>query len=203
MSRPPVSPAIANPSAPTASESDCAAQAHTPAASAETEFAKVMSGVTASNKLAQQSDSEVSAQPEIPSRLRRIACLFYEGVLLFGVVFIAGYLFDTLTQSRHALTLRHARQAWLFLVLGLYFVWFWTHGGQTLAQKTWRIRVVDQHGQPIGWWRAIARYVLCWPLVFSGLGLLWSLFDRDRQFLQDRIAGTRLITHVATHRSLV
>jgi len=138
-----------------------------------------------------------------PSRMRRMACFVYEGILLFGVVFIADYLFDTLTQSRHALHLRHERQAWLFSVLGLYFVWFWTHGGQTLAQKTWRIRVVDINGNAIGTVRAFVRYVLCWPLALSGLGLVWSWFDRDGQFLQDRLAGTRLVTHVATHRSLV
>src|SRR5690606_42131994 len=57
-----------------------------------------------------------------PSRLRRFACMMYEAVLLFGVVFLAGYLFDTLTQSKHALMLRHARQAWLFLAIGAYFV---------------------------------------------------------------------------------
>jgi len=139
----------------------------------------------------------------VPSRMRRMACLMYEGILLFGVVFIAAYLFDTLTQSRHALTLRHARQAWLFFILGLYFVWFWTHGGQTLAQKTWKIRVVDKDGAPIGVVRAAVRYLVCWPVALSGLGLVWSWFDRDGQFLQDRIAGTQLITHEATHRSLV
>jgi len=138
-----------------------------------------------------------------PSRMRRMACFVYEGILLFGVIFIAGYLFDTLTQSRHALMYRHARQAWLFFVLGAYFVWFWTHGGQTLAQKTWKIRVVDRQGQAISTLQAIARYILCWPLALSGLGLVWSWFDRDKQFLQDRLAGTQLITHEATHRSLV
>lgn len=135
--------------------------------------------------------------------MRRMACFLYEGILLFGVIFIAGYLFDTLTQSRHALMYRHARQAWLFFVLGAYFVWFWTHGGQTLAQKTWKIRVVDREGKAIGLMRAIVRYALCWPFALSGLGLVWSWFDRDKQFLQDRLAGTQLITHEATHRSLV
>jgi uncharacterized RDD family membrane protein YckC len=27
----------------------------------------------------------------------------------------------------------------------------------------------------------------------TGLSLLWVFFDRDRQFLHDRLAGTRLI----------
>jgi hypothetical protein len=30
-------------------------------------------------------------------------------------------------------------------------------------------------------------------LAVSGIGLGWALFDRDRQFLYDRLAGTRLV----------
>ena len=60
-----------------------------------------------------------------PSLPRRMACWLYEGMLLFGVVFIAGYLFSALTQTRHALDNRHAQQAFLFVVLGIYFTWFW------------------------------------------------------------------------------
>ena len=140
----------------------------------------------------------------------------YEAMLLFAVVFVAGYLFDTLTQSRHALMLRHARQAWLFAVLGVYFVWFWTHGGQTLAMKTWRVRLVEANGSPVATPRAIARYLLCWIVVLPTLAFLsalgiggwpavaalaaalvippfWACVDRDRQFIHDRLLGTRLI----------
>ena len=99
-----------------------------------------------------------------PPLRRRLLSMTYEAMLLFAVVFIAGYLFDTLTQSRDALMLRHTRQAWLFVVLGIYFVWFWTHGGQTLAMKTWRIRVIDVDGR--GRWR-------CWPCSTSAAGQRW------------------------------
>jgi len=80
-----------------------------------------------------------------PSLRRRLACWFYEGLLLFGVLFIAGYLFSTLSQSRHALDNRLGLQAFLFLVVGIYFTWF-GQKGQTLAMKTWHIRLVDAHG---------------------------------------------------------
>ena len=139
----------------------------------------------------------------VPTRLRRFACMMYEGMLLFGVLFISDYLFDVLTQSRHALMYRHARQAWLFLVLGSYFVWFWTHGGQTLAMKTWHVRLVDISGKPVSRLRAAVRYCLCYPLALSGAGFIWSLWDKDNQFLQDRIAGTRLISFRATYKSQV
>ncbi|MDT7929795.1 RDD family protein [Tepidimonas sp.] len=150
-----------------------------------------------------------------PSLPRRMACWLYEGVLLFGVVFIAGYLFSALTQTRHALDNRHAQQAFLFVVLGIYFTWFW-HKGQTLAMKTWHIRVVDRRGEPLTQARALWRYVLSWswflpPLVLrewlqlpalevlvllGGWIAVWALLARfhpERQFWHDAWAGTRLV----------
>src|SRR3546814_15046497 len=107
-----------------------------------------------------------------PSRLRRFACMMYEAVLLFGVVFLAGYLFDTLTQSRHALMLRHARQAWLFLAIGAYFILCWRRKGQTLPMKTWNIRLVDRDGRPPSFARRVARSLLAWPRVPAGAGIV-------------------------------
>ncbi len=156
--------------------------------------------------------------PELPAAplKNRLFCMVYEGMLLFGVLFISGWLFSTLLQQRHALVLRDAQQVWQFLVLGAYFCWFWTHGGQTLAMKTWRVRVVGRDGRPLGWRRAIARYLLAWLWFLPGFAAAWLLgaqgwmlmlvpllnivlwaaavgLDADRQFLHDRIAGTRLV----------
>ena len=152
-----------------------------------------------------------------PSLRRRLLSMTYEAMLLFAVAFIAGYLFDSLTQSRHALMLRHARQMWLFAVLGVYFVWFWMHGGQTLAMKTWRIRLVGPNRTPVALGRALSRYVLLWIVVLPTLAILaalgtggwmaivsiglalvvppfYALFDRERQFIHDRLLGTRLVS---------
>ncbi len=143
--------------------------------------------------------------------------MIYEGMLLFGVLFISAWVFSTLLQQRNALYLRNGLQIWLFFVLGLYFIWCWTHGGQTLPMKTWRMRVVDVNGAQLGLWRALMRFVLCWLWFLPGLACAWlldakgwmlvllpsfnfliwasiTLFDKDGQFLHDRLAGTRLIT---------
>ncbi len=137
-------------------------------------------------------------------------------MLVFAVLFAAVLIFSTLMEQRHALYLRGALQDWLFAVLGIYFVWFWTHGGQTLAMKTWRIRLVDINGKQVNFWRAIARYLLAWLWLLPGLALAWLLgaktsmliliplanaviwalavyLDPHRQFLHDRLTGTRLI----------
>lgn len=159
------------------------------------------------------------APPAIPGLWRRMACFTYEGVLLFGVVMIAGYLFSTLTQQRNALEGRHGLQAFLFLVLGIYFVWFWSRGGQTVAMRAWHIRVVDVHGRPLTQRRALGRYLLSWlwfmpaliitwlaglqsaGAVFAILGagvLAYVLITRlhpQRQFFHDVLAGTQLVTH--------
>ena len=145
-----------------------------------------------------------------------MACWLYEGILMFGVVFIAGYLFGTLSQTRNALDNRHPLQAFLFVVFGIYFVWFWAKG-QTLAMKTWHIRVVDAAGQPLTQVRALGRYLLAWmwfmpallTLNYTGLkggaptfaalaagvlgyaALAW--LHPDRQYWHDAMCRTRLV----------
>lgn len=160
-----------------------------------------------------------TAPPQLsaPSLARRMACWVYEGVLLFAVVFIAGWLFSTLGQVRDAMDARRPLlQAFLFVVFGIYFAWFWARGRQTLAMKTWKIRVVDAGGAPLGQGRAALRYVCSWlwfapPLVSfavwkptagqAALAVLgwvaaWALLSRlhpQRQFWHDALAGTRLV----------
>lgn len=154
----------------------------------------------------------------LASRTRRFACMMYEGVLLFGVVFIAGYLFDTLTQSRDPLMYRHVRQVVVFVAIGIYFVLCWRGPGQTLPMKTWNIRLVDRAGGRLTLGRLMLRYALLWPVPLLGAGFvllatrvtgyastdllivfapftlfIWTWFDTDRQFLHDRLLGTRLI----------
>jgi len=84
--------------------------------------------------------------------------------------------------------------AYIFAVLGGYYLWYWRRGGQTLAMQTWKLRIVDLEGKPLTTGQAALRYVLAWPSVcLFGVGLLWALLDRDRQFLHDRLAGTRIV----------
>ena len=165
----------------------------------------------------------------VPSLRRRLIAGVYEGLLLFGVVFIAAYLFSALTQfkikSTPQLTLPF--QLFMFAVIGCYFIWCWRHGGQTLPMKTWKFKVARADGSPLHLGQAWLRYTVAAvgsiglaivgvelmrivvPLMqpaaatssahMSGLLLtlaypFLALLDRDRQFLHDRLAGTRLVT---------
>jgi len=91
--------------------------------------------------------------------------------------------------------MRHAFQVYLFVVLGLYFVGCWRRGGQTLAMKTWKLRLAGADGTRITLRQALVRYACVWPcLLLGGIGILYAPFDRERQFLHDRLAGTNIVT---------
>jgi uncharacterized RDD family membrane protein YckC len=152
-----------------------------------------------------------------PALARRMAAWLYEGLLLFGIAFAASLIFIAVTGGHGAQpAYRPAMQAFLFAVAGSYFVWCWSQGRQTLAMKTWRIRLVDAQGRPVSPARALWRYVLCWlwflpPLAAAmpfkrsaaeavalcvGWVLVWALASRlqpQRQFWHDIWSGTRLI----------
>jgi uncharacterized RDD family membrane protein YckC len=166
--------------------------------------------------------------PDSPSRLetpalpapkirRRMGAFIYEGLLLFAVVMIGAYGYDSLTQHRHAMVGRSGLQVFLFLLLGAYFTWFWTHGGQTVAMKTWHIKVVDHRGQPAGWARCVLRYVTSWIWFLPALATAYAIrpvptwvifslltvgvlayallarFHPQRQYVHDLLSGTRLL----------
>jgi uncharacterized RDD family membrane protein YckC len=152
-----------------------------------------------------------------PSLRRRLAAFVYEGVLLFGVVMTTALFYAGLTQQRNAMIGRSGLMAVLFVVLGLYFVWFWSHGGQTLAMKAWKVQLVDRDGGPVTEWRALGRYLLSWlwfmpaclalyawgiqdvrvifgVLIAGVVGYaLIALLNPSRQFLHDLICGTRIV----------
>ena len=103
-------------------------------------------------------------------------------------------------------------------MVGAYFVWFWTHGGQTLPMKTWRLRgrraqtarpVNRRARSPATCSRGCgscrrSRCIRCFALavpqtlaVIAAWFVLWAAavwLDPARQFLHDRLAGTRIVT---------
>lgn len=129
--------------------------------------------------------------PPTASLSKRLAALFYEALLLLALLFVADYLFISLTHNRQSAPFRIALQAWLAVVMGVYFIWQWQRG-QSLAMKTWRIRLVTRDGNPLTILRCSLRLLLA--ICLPGISQLWALFDRDKQFLHDRLSGTRLIS---------
>lgn len=155
-----------------------------------------------------------------PPLARRMACFMYEATLLFGVALIPGALgaiFFAQTGQRHALQGEATLRVFALVLYGVYFVWFWSARGQTLAMQTWHIRLVTREGALPSQPRALGRYLVCcvawfvpataaasalhlapWPsigAVASGVAAyaLLSLLAPGRQFWHDRLCGTRLV----------
>jgi uncharacterized RDD family membrane protein YckC len=154
--------------------------------------------------------------------VRRYAALSYEGLLLAAIVLVVGFLTlpampASGSDGRLALPSLPARVlsgCLIFAAAGLYFTWSWTGGRRTLPMKTWRLALLRADGRTVDARSAVVRYLAVWigPAAslaahaalqpahlgahaawLLALGYLWPLVDRDRQFLHDRIAGTRII----------
>jgi uncharacterized RDD family membrane protein YckC len=135
-----------------------------------------------------------ASPPLLAPLARRLLSLIYEALLLAALLWCAALLFGAIeieAGSRHA---RALFQAYLALVTGAYFTWQWTHGGQTLPMKTWKLRLVSVSGGAVGPRLAWLRYSIALAgSLAGGIGFLWAFADRDRQFLHDRLAGTRVV----------
>ncbi|WP_374242672.1 RDD family protein [Zoogloea sp.] len=132
---------------------------------------------------------------ELAGLRRRLASMLYETLLLLGVLALT-FMVPLLILGVGMNYTPPGGVLWgyVFLVLGGYFVWYWRRGGQTLAMQTWKLRIVTSTGGVVSVKQAWLRYALAWPSVWlAGIGLWWALLDPDRQFLHDRLAGTRII----------
>jgi uncharacterized RDD family membrane protein YckC len=133
--------------------------------------------------------------PATPGVARRLASALYDLLLTTALILVATFPWlAVFGDSTHGWR-RHALQLWVLLVVGAYFVWFWTRSGQTLPMKTWRIRLVRaSDGGPVGIVQGAHRFLVAvLGTLAAGLGFWWAFVDRDRQFLHDRLAGTALV----------
>lgn len=120
--------------------------------------------------------------------------MFYECMVLITIALCASIAFQGTIEGPLDGWVRNLYQIYLFLVFGLYFLWCWVRGGQTLPMKTWKLRLTSADGGSVSARQGAIRYLAAWlSLLCFGFGYLWAIFDRDRQFLHDRLAGTRLI----------
>jgi uncharacterized RDD family membrane protein YckC len=125
---------------------------------------------------------------------RRLAAMVYEGLLLLAVLLIAGFLVVGFARSGANGPWRPLYQAYYLAVAAAYFTWFWSRGRRTLAMKTWGLDLITASGAALTPTRALCRFLLAaLGLGAFGIGLFWALFDAERLFLHDRLAGTRLI----------
>ena len=125
---------------------------------------------------------------------RRLGSLCYEILLLAAIAFVAGWSFLAAARILPPELARLLLQLYLLAITAAYFVYCWTHSGQTLPMKTWRIRVLARDGAAVTLKTAAKRYLFALAgIALGGAGFWWALIDRDGQFLHDRLAGTKIV----------
>ena len=173
------------------------------------------------NQAQSKVQQNISPHPtRAPTIKRRLICMIYEALLLLGVIAVANFIFLFFAQTFPTVLPPRASETWpmkfwLFVVIGIYFVYFWCRTGQTLAMKTWRIRLIDNERDTLPVTKAIVRYCLAWMWFLPALAIaaqlslkplsillivsigfiLWAftaVFNKDKQFLHDKLAKTRL-----------
>lgn len=134
------------------------------------------------------------------SLIKRLLVIVYDLFLLVACLFIAEIIpiilnhGEAISIDNGVLIYYVVHPAYLLLVGFVFFGWFWTHGGQTLGMKTWKIQIQTSDGQQMNWSKSAIRFMAA---IFSwgvcGLGFLWSLFDNQKRTWHDIISGTQLI----------
>lgn len=104
---------------------------------------------------------------------RRLAALVYDGLLLFAVTMVAGFLLVPFTSTIELNDPDSSQNIfnpfitiYYLVVYYLFFTWFWTHGGQTLGMRAWHIRLNTENGQMLNWKQALFRYLVSLPMWF-------------------------------------
>jgi uncharacterized RDD family membrane protein YckC len=126
--------------------------------------------------------------PSAPSFLCRLAVVVYDFLLLIAVLFLATALLLPFNAGEAFTREQIFYPIYLLMVSFLFYGWFWTHGGQTLGLRAWKVKVLTVNQQPISWTQALVRFTTAFAS--CGLGLLWILVDKHRWSWHDHLSKT-------------
>ncbi|VAW56066.1 hypothetical protein MNBD_GAMMA07-1305 [hydrothermal vent metagenome] len=149
--------------------------------------------------------------PDSPSHrpvtlFKRLLSIIYDLILLtamcFSVAAIVSIFTTFIFNDGNAITEAHPFYlinqililSTIFITGFLFYVWFWSHGGQSLGMKTWMLMLVSNDGNTINKKQAAIRAlaaVLSWCCF--GLGFLWSLVDARKRTWHDILSASHLI----------
>jgi len=123
-----------------------------------------------------------------------MGAVIYDALLLLAVLFLATALALPLNGGQAFASTQVLYPIYLLAVSFAFYGWFWTHGGQTLGLRAWKIKLVSANRPAVDWPHAALRFagaLLSWACL--GLGFIWCMFDKDRQGWHDRLSKTRLV----------
>lgn len=128
-----------------------------------------------------------------PGFFRRLAAIAYDIFLLLALLFVATLAVLPLNDGEAFTSAQYFYPVYLLAVSFLFYAWFWTHGGQTLGMRAWKIKLLTLDRRPVGWTRAFFRFASALlSLAAFGLGFVWISIDKNRRGWHDHLSGTAL-----------
>lgn len=125
---------------------------------------------------------------------RRLAAIVYDALLLLAIMLLFTFVVWAVRGGREIEPGTVWFQLALVVMAMVYFGWFWSHGGQTLGMRSWKIRVHRANGGNLTWSIAVGRFWLAWLSALpAGLGFWWAWIDAERLCWHDRLSRTRLV----------
>lgn len=134
-----------------------------------------------------------------PGFFRRMAAIIYDLFLLVALLFVATSLLLPFNAGVAFTSSQYFYPIYLLLVSFFFYAWFWTHGGQTLGMRAWKIKVMTYDLEPISWVQASIRFISAIAsLALFGMGFLWILVDKNRLGWHDYLSRTSLFAESET-----
>jgi len=128
-----------------------------------------------------------------PSLLRYLAVMLYDSLLLLSILLLAGLVAVALNGGNAIGQGNPFFMLYLLAVSFLFYGWFWTHGGQTLGMRSWKVKLISHLGSEISWKQAFFRFasaLISW--LPAGLGFWWQYVSKDKESWPDMMSGTFL-----------
>ena len=122
----------------------------------------------------------------------RLLAILYDTLIVFFIIVVSIIVIQLILGQGKEIPadsiIHKILESFWFIISFLYFGYFWTKRGQTPGMKVWKIAVVNRNRDQVSWKQATMRYFFA----LFGLGLLWSIFDKNKLPLQDRLSHTKL-----------
>lgn len=129
-----------------------------------------------------------------PSLFRHLGAMLYDSLLLLSILLLAGLIAVALNSGK---AIGHGNPFFFIYLLAvsfLFYGWFWTHGGQTLGMRSWKIKLVSYDNGEVSWQRAFIRFSIALVSWFpAGLGFWWQYLGKGKYNWPDQISGTHLL----------
>jgi len=128
-----------------------------------------------------------------PTLLRYLAVIVYDTLLLFSVLLLASAIVVLINQGQAVEQGSLLFTLYLLIMSFVFYGWFWTHGGQTLGMRSWKVKLHRNDHHAITWRQALLRFVtaiISWLAV--GLGFSWLYLSNTQQSWHDIASSTYL-----------